>query len=556
MKMIRNLYRRTTLFTKLLLVLVVSVSVLVLLLGYLSYERSIDQIEEVAGVFLTDNVNQNAQRVERLIRETMQRSEAVIASAELQELLESPPPQLISKELEFILNINDIITQLKGPFELYIFPIELEQYPNYSNLLQYQQVTPTEAMFDRAFELKGKGYWTHEWNERWDAPDFIFVRQIRSLDDFSPVGVMAIRISHFILQEELIGPTLYENAELMITDEEGIVLSHPEADQYGKSSIIHHGNEAYMSATLGLSAEHWHLSIVLPKDDLTASLDEVKRFTIGMIIVSLVLISALLYVIARSFTNPIKQIIRFMKKVQLGQLEPLPLQERHDEIGQWINGYNSMIESLLEQMETTRHMEREKKDLERQMLILQINPHFLYNTLDSIKWKAQAIQEPVISEMVTRLANMLRFSLSDGDGWTSVERELEHVRNYVNIELLRNPGSFKVVYHIDPDLMGERMLQLLLQPLVENAIRHGMGKHKERSGKIMLSVYRDGPDMVFTVEDNGPGVSHPGKQSGVGLSNVERRLFLHFGEAYKPVVESSEVGFKVKFRHPMTARSH
>jgi two-component system sensor histidine kinase YesM len=556
MKLIRSFFRRTTLFTKLLLFLVIAVSIPVSLLGYLSYNRSIDQIEEVASVFLTDNVNQNAQRVQRLLRETEQRSEAVLASSELQELLATTPPAIISDELEFIRNMNEIITELKGPFELYIFPDDLHRYPNYSNLLQYSQVTPTEEMFIKADELTGRGYWTHEWNARWEAPDFIFVRQIRSLDHFSPVGMMAIRIPAFMIRDELIGPALYAHADLIITDSDGTVLSHPNAGEYGKPSANVYLGEAYMSASLALPAESWRLSILLPKEDLTASLDEVKRFTLWIVIISLVLITLLLFLIARSFTRPIKQIIRFMKKVQLGQLEPLHLQERHDEIGQWINGYNAMIESLLEQMDTIRHMEREKKDLERQMLILQINPHFLYNTLDSIKWKAQAIQEPVISEMVTRLANMLRFSLSDGDGFTTVEREMEHVKNYVDIEQLRNPGHFKVLYHIEPELMGERMLQLLLQPLVENAIRHGMGKKKEHNGKVMISAYLEEPDMVFTIEDNGSDAAVPSKPGGVGLSNVQRRLSLHFGETYKVSIESSEQGFKVKLRHPLTRREH
>src|SRR5690606_35787945 len=182
-----------------------------------------------------------------------------------------------------------------------------------------------------------------------------------------------------------------------------------------------------------------------------------------------------------------------------------------------------------------------------------INPHFLYNTLDSIKWKAQALQEPVIEEMVTRLAGMFRFSLSDGDGWTTVERELEHVKNYVAIEQLRNPGQFRVLFHVQPELLGERMLQLLLQPLVENAIRHGMGKRKAKNGKIILSAFKteDG-NMAVTVEDNGPGAHGSKPSGGIGMTNVERRLVLHFGEAYRLAVDSTDAGFKVTLRHPIS----
>jgi two-component system, sensor histidine kinase YesM len=551
MNIIRSLWKRSTLFTKLLFVLIVTVSLPIAVLGYVSYERSKDQIEEVANVFLADNVNQNRQRMERFLDEAEMRSEAVIASEELQALLKRPPPDIVTDELEFIRIMNGLISELKGPFELYIFPREYDQYPNYNNLMQYRQVNPSEAMFAEAARLAGRGYWTHEWNKQWKAPDFIFVRQIRSLDRFAPVGVMAIRVPHFMIRSELVGPTLYPQAELIITDAEGQILSHPNAAEYGSPSMITRGERDYMHASHELSAEGWHLSIVLKRDVITASLGEVKRFSLWIVIISLFAITVLLFLIARTFTNPIKLILRFMKRVQLGQLEPIPDQERYDEIGQWMKGYNAMIGSLMEQMDTIRHMERERQDLERQMLMLQINPHFLYNTLDSIKWKAQALQEPGIAEMVTRLASMFRFTLGDGDGWTMVERELEHVKNYVAIEQLRNPGQFRVLYHVQAEIYGTSMLQLMLQPLVENAIRHGMGKRKEKNGKIIISAYKteDG-DMAFTVEDNGPGSQAAQASGGIGISNVERRLVLHFGEAYRLRIESSEMGFKVTLRHP------
>ncbi|MFS0722419.1 histidine kinase [Paenibacillus sp. 1P07SE] len=556
MKILRGLWKRSTLFSKLLLVLIVTVSLPIAVLGYVSYERSKDQIEEVARAFLTDNVNQNRQRVERLLREAEQRSEAVIGSEELQALLRRPAPRLVTDELEFIQRMNGLITELRGPYELYVFPQAYERYPNYNNLMQYRQVNPSEAMFEEAARLAGRGYWTHEWNEQWKAPDYIYVRQVRSLDRFEPVGVLAIRIPHFMIRAELIGPTLYPQAGLMITDAEGAVLSHPVAEEYGMLSAIHRDQGAYLYASEELSAEGWQLSIILPRDVITASLGEVQRFTLWIVILNLILITLLLYLIVRMFTNPIKQILRYMKRVQIGQLEPITAEERHDELGQWVKGYNAMIDSLLDQIATIRQMERERQDLERQMLILQINPHFLYNTLDSIKWKLQALQEPDIAEMVTRLAGMFRFSLSDSDGWTSVERELEHVKNYVAIEQLRNPGQFRVLYHVQPELMGERMLQLLLQPLVENAIRHGMGNRQEKNGKIILSAYKaeDG-DMAFTIEDNGPGGQAGKPAGGIGMSNVERRLVLHFGEAYRLAIDSSDLGFKVTIKHPASVNS-
>lgn len=547
-------FHNAPLFYRLLVLLILSVSLPLASLGYMSYERSRDQIEEVANVFLADNINQNARRIERLLKEVEQRSEVVLASQKLQDLLKSSSPRFVTDELAFIQTMNALIGELKGPYELYIFPNDYDQYPNYRNLVQYRQVSPTEEMFEEAAALGGKGYWTHEWNRQWKAPDFMFVRQIRSLDVFQPLGVMVLRVPNFMIREELLGPSSYPKAELIVTNGDGVILSHSDAAQYGQPSVLAKPDPSYMHASLDLPAGNWRLTILLPRGDITASLDEVKRFTAWVVLISLLLITALLFLIARSFTNPIKMIISYMKKVRLGQLKPMPVQERSDEIGQWMSGYNAMIVSLLEQMDRIREMERERNDLERQMLILQINPHFLYNTLDSIKWKAQAIDEPVISEMVTRLAGMLRFSLSEGNGWTTVERELEHVKHYAEIERLRNPGQFRVLYHIQKELLGASILQLLLQPLVENAIRHGMNKRKEAGGKIILSAYEANGHIVFTVEDNGPGAP-PSKKNGIGLANVQRRLMLHFGEGDWVRTESAGQGYKVTIVHPHTRKN-
>ncbi|WP_168119569.1 histidine kinase [Paenibacillus sp. HB172176] len=542
--------RRGTLFHKLLLALVISVSLPVVLLGYVSYDRSKDQIEEVARVFLSDNVNQNAQRMERVLTDAESLSEKALASQELQQLLKSPSPASFSDEIAFIQEMNTLISELKGPYELYVFPLQIDKFPNYANLLQYKQVSPSQELYDEAAALHGKGFWTTGWNEQWKAPDFIYVRQIRTLDNFTPVGVMAIRIPQFMIRDQLIGPSLYPQAAIIIADGDGRILSHEDPSQYGQPSLLKQGDSSYLHASLQLSVKDWTLSILLPRADITANLQKVQRFSIWMVALSLLLIVLLLSLIARSFTNPIKQIISYMKKVRIGQLKPMPEQDRQDEIGQWIYGYNAMIFSLQEQMDTIREMEKEKNDLERQMLILQINPHFLYNTLDSIKWKAQAIDEPVISEMVTRLAGMFRFTLSDGNGWTTVEREIEHVKNYAAIEQLRNPGQFKMLYQIQSDLLGARMLQLMLQPLVENAIRHGMNKRTDGRGKILITAMIEDEHIAITIADNGPG-AQGGQSEGIGLANVRQRLRIYFGEAYKLETESTEKGYTVKLKHPL-----
>jgi two-component system sensor histidine kinase YesM len=209
-------------------------------------------------------------------------------------------------------------------------------------------------------------------------------------------------------------------------------------------------------------------------------------------------------------------------------------------------------------------MESEKRQLELQTLIHQINPHFFYNTLDSIKWRAESVQQNKIAEMVTKLANLLRFSLNNGEEWTTVEREIEHARNYLDIEHLRSNRTFQVYVQVDPDILKMKVMKLMLQPLVENAVKHGVSQLSDGKGKIRLTAKRKDQDIMFIVEDNGLGIHLPltlnsndttdnVSPRGIGLSNVHKRLQLHFGNDYGLEIDSTQTaGFRVVVRHPLS----
>ncbi|MDF2647676.1 MAG: histidine kinase, partial [Paenibacillus sp.] len=314
-----------------------------------------------------------------------------------------------------------------------------------------------------------------------------------------------------------------------------------------------------------LSNAPWKLVAAIPEKDLIGPVETIKRFSILLVLVSIGLISMLLALITNSFISPIKYVVGQMKKAQLGQLVPSGRYgERNDEIGQLARGYNSLIFSLEELLDTTKLMESEKSRTEMQMLIHQINPHFLYNTLDAIKWRADHVKEETIAEMVTSLSNLIRYSINNGEEFTTVEREVEHVKSYLSIESLRNHDTFQVIMNVQPRVLNVPILKLIIQPLVENSVRHGLNKLPTGQGKILVRVFIEGDELVCTVEDNGPGCSEEwqarmsspdlpsGQTGGVGLYNVNRRLNIRFGTKYGVSLTNREHGgCKATIRHPL-----
>lgn len=212
-----------------------------------------------------------------------------------------------------------------------------------------------------------------------------------------------------------------------------------------------------------------------------------------------------------------------------------------DEIGILTDTFADMLENIQTLIREVKDAQRQKSDAEIQLLRAQIDPHFLYNSLSYVNWKALRSGQDDISFIVGQLATFYRTCLNCGHELTTVCDELRNICAYIDIQLVTHDRSFDVEYHIQGDMKEQRMLNFLLQPLVENAILHGAGKTAEARGRIVVSAARDGSRLIFTIEDNGPGLSEavlstilaqskPGH--GYGVYNVLNRIRLYYGEEY------------------------
>lgn len=270
---------------------------------------------------------------------------------------------------------------------------------------------------------------------------------------------------------------------------------------------------------------------------------------VGLVIIALFLSS----LIARNITFPIQKLRDSMARVQEGDFHGTDIEViSENEVGSLTKSFNAMTHRIEELMEQNVHEQEQKRKSEMKALQSQINPHFLYNTLDSIIWMAEGKKNEEVVLMTASLAKLLRQSISNEDEVVSIGNEIDYVRSYLTIQKMRYKDKLEFEIDIDPSIKNVKIVKLVLQPIVENAIYHGL-KYKESKGLLTVRGHTKGEDAVIEIIDNGVGMdeetlnhifeSHKVNyhSNGVGVYNVQKRLLLYYGPEYG-ITYSSELG--------------
>jgi two-component system sensor histidine kinase YesM len=284
----------------------------------------------------------------------------------------------------------------------------------------------------------------------------------------------------------------------------------------------------------------WHVVSVESYAALFSDLDNLKIIIIVISLAILALTLGFSVLLAKKMIAPLTTLKEDI--VNFNPLKPQKLVtrvEERDELFQLEKSYEDMTIRIRELMEKSKEDSEYQRTLELESLQMQINPHFLYNTLDAIAWMAKIKKEDDIEHLVMTLARFFRLSLHKGDKFISVGEEIELVKCFVEIELVRFPNRFEVSYDISKEAESCEILKLLVQPLVENAIKHGLAPLK-RKGHIAIKAEVSGEDLLIAIDDDGVGFvvlpdlfrqSGDSKEiNGYGLKNVYDRIRLEYGD--------------------------
>lgn len=297
-------------------------------------------------------------------------------------------------------------------------------------------------------------------------------------------------------------------------------------------------------------ATGWQLVHTVRLDDLLRDTGTIKRYTAFTAVMTAAVAILLFLLLSNSINRPLHKLERVIEEVGDGK-RVFDEQFSDDEIGTIGNKFLEMIGENYRLNESVAQLRLRQKEAQLKCLQAEINPHFLYNTLDSIYWMANLQKVPEIGQMAISLSKVFKISLNSGGETTTVRREIEQVENYLIIQSLRYKD--KLEYHIEAeeDILECEIIKIILQPFVENAVLHGL-EPKEGKGALRLRGKREGEDIFFTVEDDGVGMADTAQvHAGYGVQNVVERVGLYYGERGRITFQSRPgQGTRVTIRLP------
>ena len=380
-------------------------------------------------------------------------------------------------------------------------------------------------------------------------------------------AVLLIEMAYQGLEEVLDEVTLGNGGYIYLMDSNGDIIWHPKFeliasgrvkennlvaagyDDGSREEIFNGTRQTVVTKTVGYTG--WKLVGVIKGTGISLNMLKTRLFIVFVILLIIFIVIIINSYISFRVTNPIRELEKSVKALEEGNLDAdiyMGGSYEVQHLGKSVQDMKFRIKGLMQDI-VNEHEEKRKSEFDS--LQAQINPHFLYNTLDIIVWQIENEKQSEAVHTVTALARFFRLSLGKGKNIVTVRDEIEHVKNYLMIQHMRFKNKFDYEFDIAEDVLELPSLKLMLQPLVENAIYHGM-EFMDGDGMIMVKAWREEDELYLSVADNGLGMTEDkvemiltgkstsgnGRGSGIGVKNVNERIKLYFGEAYGLTIDS------------------
>lgn len=373
-------------------------------------------------------------------------------------------------------------------------------------------------------------------------------------------GVLFVDLNYSAIRKLCDDSSVGKKGYIFILDEGGNIVYHPQQQQlYNElqteyidevmncqTDVLNMGNgdSARLYTISRSDTTGWTVVSCSYISELLKKSEEAQKIYMLMAVLLVAIALLISSFMAKSITQPILKLQSSMALIQEGDFRAGNVEvESRNEIGSLTETFNVMTLRIQELMEQNINEQKAKRKSEMKALQSQINPHFLYNTLDSIIWMAESGKNEEVVLMTASLARLLRQNISNEEEEISIFEEVEYCRNYLTIQKMRYKDKLEFRIDVAPEITSCQIIKLVLQPLIENAIYHGL-KYKESKGLLELIGYAAGEDIIFEIRDNGVGMDEDTlnhiferhtvnyRSNGVGVYNVERRIKLTYGQEY------------------------
>jgi len=486
-------------------------------------------------------------------------------------------------------NISFINTIKRGANSVYIF----DQFGNgyYSTASGGIRLNVKES-YEKWRELidtsggEARLFSTQKYTSNLQSVKYAFTVVRKVIDkSLKPIGMIAVDANISVIEDQMSELDKVTNGKSVIIDELGNVVYDSDKQRMATNImsdptvVLAKGtkgsfyfeqdgvNRLYIYTTSPNTK--WKVMTSIPNSELTKDAVVIRNVTWITTIITIIVALFISMVFSFALTNPLRKMMRLMKNVQEGDFNVQFQVKYRDEVGQLGNQFNRMIVRIDHLIQDIYMMETKKKEAELHALQSQINPHFMYNTLESIRMAAELNDDQIAADMIAILGKLLRYSISDLHEEVTLENEVLHMRNYVEMLNYRYPNRFQLETDISEDMLKYPIIKLVLQPIVENAIYHGMDDNKA-SMRIEMSSERTPHGVMLRIKDDGLGMDEDTldrlnrslagseeavvkrKSGGIGLKNVNERIKLHYGNAYGLKVTSErDKGTEVILQFPL-----
>lgn len=566
----KHKFRSIPFRSKLTYYLVITICLTVLIVVSFSYTVTSRSIKQQAKDMTMLQLQQNTSNLEDYLQNIESTPDSIVTDRSLQEYLSKPDED----NLDFSTTVDDVYRSMSNIIGskrdilyvflykamdnnvLYLGPTKAGQESDFSNVSGYLAKrdisgSPIRVGF-RQDPIIRKRYTLTIYQ-----PIFDIYRIKR------PIGMLGISVTEDVVARFYSNSKRELPLETFIMNGQGMIVSHTDKTRISTAAQLDeildkHDGSAEIGGKLVvykyIKDWDWYVVGTLPISYLLRDNNVMLLAILVIVIITIILASFISMIISRHLLRPFNDLIYRMSMVSKGDLTTrINLSEHGYDFEQVSKGFNLMVEQINVLMKKIYDEQRQLKEIEFKALQSQINPHFLYNTLESIHWQALLYGHQEISTMVKALAGFYRISLSKGEAIIPMKSESQHVENYLTIQEMRYKDNMESYIDIPEEFLEVMIPKMTLQPLVENSIYHGL-RIKQSKGFIKITAIRDGDDLIVKVIDNGVGMVPDQLQSlnrtledndsgvGYGVRNVHRRIKLFYGNPYGLFYESNEYG--------------
>lgn len=560
---------------RLFLLFLFCMSSILLIVSLLYYNRTTDQLHEKISDLSQKNVAQTAGLFTLLYKGYDALSKSLSNNFEMIRLIneKTDEPAVAYINEQTVTNIiGSIFYSRDDLVGIHVITDrgKIYNYGNYMNVVDPDY--SDEDWYHQLQASSGKMVWLGVYQHSLidqveDSPVFAFGRQIYDLNEHKPIGIVLYETNPQPVLDALENLKLGEHSQVYLMSPDGRFVTSatdPTPDVSNlpmlpttQNVMVEQQSDRLVVASK-LSFSGWWVMSITPDKDLNVELIEMKRYLL-IVISALIIVSTLIAsIVSQTISSPLKKLIREMRQVEVGNFRGMVNVSSYQEINILVASFNRMVRRIEELIERVKLSSVSEKNAELHALQSQVNPHFLYNTLDMIYWMLDEEGNEQLGELVLSLSSMFRYSSQWEDGAeVSLREELEQIGHYLKIISIRLEGRLQIITEIDERWLDIRVPKMTVQPVIENAVKHGL-ESLGRQGILKVYTREEGSVLRLIVEDNGNGMNEEqlkrlqdslngdapspspkeSGKSGIGLQNLHRRLQFMFGEYYGLQIQS------------------